>query len=239
MKLSIIVPALNESEHITATINSIIEKAVLGDPYEIIVVDPGSVDDTADIASGLGAKVISSGALGSGRAYALNHGAGYASGNVYLFLDADTTLPNGYDQSISEALSDSATVGGAFEFTLDGPGIGLRLVELLNRTRYRIRQRYYGDQGIFVRADIFKKVDGYPPVRLLEAAHFCSSMKQEGKLTLIKKPIITSPRRFITGGIYSVLANDIKIWFLDLVGLPVDQYADDYWADNKTGNNST
>jgi len=65
------------------------------------------------------------------------------------------------------------------------------------------------------------------------AAHFCKKLKKEGDLKLIKQGIKTSPRRFLDGGIYKVLAGDIKIWFLDLIGVRVEKYADAYWRDNK------
>lgn len=70
-------------------------------------------------------------------------------------------------------------------------------------------------------------------MRLMEAAHLCKALRAQGRLTLIRKDIKTSPRRFLKGGIYTVLAEDIKIWFLDLLGITVDKYADRYWEDNR------
>jgi cellulose synthase/poly-beta-1,6-N-acetylglucosamine synthase-like glycosyltransferase len=101
------------------------------------------------------------------RAAALNRGAAEASGDVFLFLDADTPVPRGYDRTIRRALADPRVVGGAFEFALDGTQLALRLVELLNRVRYRIWPLYYGDQGLFVRASAFRLVWGYREQRLL------------------------------------------------------------------------
>ena len=235
MKLSIIIPTLNESQYLPATIHSIREQAVLREHHEVIVVDCGSTDGTVNIALQLGVIPIQMEYTLTGRAFALNKGAEVATGNVFLFLDADTLPPVGYDEAIQSALEDPGIVGGAFEFALDGRGFGLRLVELINRLRYRISQRYYGDQGIFVRANVFRMYGGYPPRRILEAAYFCTSLKRIGKLTLIKKPMKTSPRRFLEGGVYSVLAKDIKIWCLDLMGKPVDRYADSYWGENLRG----
>ena len=181
----------------------------------------------------LNVKIIKSKSNIAGRAYVLNEAATHATGDIYMFLDADTIVPHGYDQSINDALSLPKVIGGAFEFALDGQEFGLRVVELINRVRYRIRQRYYGDQGIFVRAEIFNRVGGYPELRLLEAAHLCKNLRKEGRLKLIKKNMYTSPRRFLDGGIYRVLRGDIKIWFLDLFGIPVDKYAGSYWKENK------
>ncbi len=233
MNLSIIIPTLNEAAYLPVTIEQIRQNAGLGEPYEIIVVDSGSTDETCDIALKLGVKLVKSKGTFAGRAYVLNQAVEFASGDVLLFLDADTLVPQGYDESIEKALSNPNVVGGAFEFALDGEEFGLRIVEFINRMRYRIRQRYYGDQGIFVRSHVFRIVGGYPEIGILEAAHFCKKLRKEGELKLIKKRIYTSPRRFLDGGVYKVLGRDIKIWFLDLIGISVDKYADAYWKENK------
>jgi rSAM/selenodomain-associated transferase 2 len=235
MNLSIIIPTLNEAEYLASTLQCLSENSRLENYNEVIVIDSGSTDETCEIALKLGVKLIRSNNASPGRAYVLNEAAQSATGDVLLFLDADTLVPIGYDQLIETALSDPKFIGGAFEFALDGAEFGLRVVELINRIRYRIRQRYYGDQGVFVRSDIFQRVGGYPKIGLLEAAHLCKNLKRVGKLKLIRKNMKTSPRRFLDGGIYNykVLVSDIKIWFLDLIGIRVDRYADSYWKENE------
>lgn len=233
MNLSIIIPTLNEADYLAATVETLRQNSRLGNSHEVIVIDSGSTDETVEIANKLGTKLIKSESSASGRAYVLNEAAGFASGDILLFLDADTLVPAGYDKVIDSVLSNPGVVGGAFEFALDGSEFALRVVELINRVRYRIRQRYYGDQGIFVRADVFRRAGGYPAISILEAAHFCKKLRKYGKLKLIKKDMKTSPRRFIEGGVYRVLLSDIKIWFLDLLGISVDKYAQSYWKENK------
>ncbi len=233
MKLSVIIPTLNEASYLPVTIEKIRQNAVFGEPYEIIVADSGSTDETCETALRIGVKLVRSNCNSPGRASVLNEGAQSATGDVFLFLDADTLVPQGYDEYIERALTNPNVVGGAFEFSLDGQEFGLRIVEFINRIRYRVRQRYYGDQGIFVRSHVFRSVGGYPEIGLLEAAHFCKKLKKEGDLKLIKQGIKTSPRRFLDGGIYKVLAGDIKVWFLDLIGVRVEKYADAYWKENK------
>ena len=232
MHLSVIIPALNEYEYISDTINVVRENAVLGGPHEIIVVDCGSTDGTTEIVRRLGVKLIEIRPEMVGRSQALNTGASIATGDVYLFLDSDTILPERYDREIKTALESRHMVGGAFEFALDGRGFSLRVVELINRIRYRISHQFYGDQGIFVRAAVFGRVGGYPKKGILEASDFCCSLKKVGKLALVRKKIRTSPRRFVEGGVYRVLVRDIKIWCLDLMGRPVDKFADIYWKKN-------
>lgn len=233
MKLSIIIPTLNEATYLPLTIEKINQNATLGEPHKIVVVDSGSTDETCQIALQLGAKLIKSETKSLGKASVLNEAAQSVAGDVFLFLDADTLVPPGYDQFIERALENHAVVGGAFEFALDGSEFGLRVVEIINRVRYRIRQRYYGDQGIFVRSQVFKKVGGYPQIGLLEAAYLCKNLRKQGKLTLIKNEMKTSPRRFLDGGIYKVLAGDMKIWFLDLIGISVEKYSESYWKENE------
>ncbi|MDA2918292.1 TIGR04283 family arsenosugar biosynthesis glycosyltransferase [Desulfobacterota bacterium AH_259_B03_O07] len=232
MKLSVIIPALNEYNYISNTIDSIRLKAILGNPNEIIVVDCGSTDGTPDLVKQLRVKLIQCIPSMAGRAEPLNLGASAATGDVLLFLDADSILPIGYDSDISNALLNTEIVGGAFEFALDGKGFGLRLIELINRIRYRISHEFYGDQGIFVRTGVFHKLGGYPKREILESSEFCSSIRRTGKLALVRKCVKTSPRRFHEGGVYRVFVNDVKIWWLNLIGRQVDRFGNKYWKEN-------
>ena len=231
--LSIIVPTLNEAETLEKVLRHTEKQAILNIEKEIIVVDSGSSDGTQKIASGLGAQVVQLQGEPRGRAFALNEGAKLAKGDVLLFLDADTFLPQAYDAEIAYVLKNTDVVGGAFEFTLDGEESGLRVVEGINRLRYRIWPRYYGDQGIFARKETFEKVGGYPEIPIMEASHFCVSLKKKGKIRLIPKEARTSARRFLEGGIYQVLWKDIQIWWLDLLGFSTEHFAKAYWQNNK------
>jgi rSAM/selenodomain-associated transferase 2 len=232
VKLSIIIPTLNEAGYLAAAVAGLRRNAVLGGRHEVIVADCGSVDGTADQAARLGARVVRESPPLDSRAAALNRGAAEAGGDVLLFLDADSLVPYAYDRSIAGALLDPHVVGGAFEFALDGAPLGLRVVEVINRIRYRIWKWYYGDQGIFVRRDVFRRVGGYPRRRILEASDFCRALGRRGRLALIHKPMKTSPRRFLEGGVYRVLAQDVWIWGLDLVGRPTEHFARAYQDNN-------
>jgi rSAM/selenodomain-associated transferase 2 len=232
MRLSIIIPTLNEARYLTATLEQVRSRAVLGPPHEIIVSDCGSTDGTAELAACLGARLAGSQPPPVSRAAACNCGAALATGDVLLFLDADSLVPAGYDQAIQRALRTSWVVGGAFEFALDGPQLGLRVVEFINQVRYRLMPLYYGDQGLFVRAAAFRAVGGYREVRLLESADLCRRLRGIGHLVLLRKPIKTSARRFIEGGILRVLVTDTRIWLLDFLGLPTEQYSSAYQEQN-------
>jgi glycosyltransferase involved in cell wall biosynthesis len=233
MRLSIIIATLNEARYLRAAVTEARLRARPGSLHEIIVADCGSQDGTALLAQELGTRLIrQEPALGS-RAAALNRGAAAASGDVLLALDADTLVPPGYDRAIEQALRDPLVVGGAFEFALDGRQLGLRLVEIINRVRYRLWPLYYGDQGVFVRTPVFWQVGGYPERRLLEASEFCKRLGRRGKLVLVRKCMQTSARRFVEGGIYRVLAHDCRIWLLDMLHLGTEQFGLAYQEDNR------
>jgi glycosyltransferase involved in cell wall biosynthesis len=233
MRLSILLPTLNEAAYLPQAVAQARRRATLGPPHEIIVADCGSSDGTTDQAERLGTRLVRGQPAPSTRAAALNLAAAAATGEVLLALDADTLVPRGYDGAIRRALRDPHAVGGAFEFALDGTHPGLRLVELVNRVRYRLWPWYYGDQGVFVRAAVFRRVGGYPERRLLEASDFCKRLGREGRLVLVRLYMRTSARRFVEGGVFRVLAHDVRIWGLDLIGRPTEQYGPAYQEDNR------
>lgn len=237
-EFSIIVPTLNESDGIVATLESLM--AAIGATRlregrcEIIVADSGSADDTVALAGLAGVRVVAGRA--SCRAEACNLGAAAARGRVLVFVDADTRMPAGFPDTIAAALRAPETVGGAFEFTLREAGLALRVIEVVNRLRYRIRRRYYGDQSLFVRAEDFRAVGGFPPRRILESSDLCRALERRGRLRLIRRPARTSARRFIEGGVWRVFGRDVWIWLLDTIGLPTDRFGRAYWAYNRDRN---
>ena len=232
MKLSVIIPTLNEADYLARAVDRV-HRGTLGTHPEIIVADCGSRDGTAELAARLGVRLVADEPPLDSRAAALNLGAAHAAGDVFLFLDADSVVPRGYDRAITRALHDPQVVGGAFEFALDGPSFGLRLVEIINRVRYRIWPRYYGDQGIFVRRPVFQRLNGFPRRRILEASDFSRALARRGKVVLLGPRLVTSARRFIEGGIYRVLAKDVMIWWLDLIGRPTERFAGAYQENNR------
>jgi glycosyltransferase involved in cell wall biosynthesis len=231
MKLSIVIPTLNEAGYLAAAVEAVRRGSQCGVP-EVIVTDCGSTDGTAELAQRLGVRVLRPAGLDS-RAAACNAGAACSSGDVLQFLDADSLPPCGYDRAIGRALSDPRAVGGAFAFALDGPGWGLRAVEVINRVRYHIWPWYYSDQGLFVRAAVFRRAGGFPPRRIMETSDLCKILWRHGRLVLIPRPLPTSPRRFLAGGVWRVLGHDVRLWLLDLVGRPTEHHGHAYQDDNR------
>ena len=122
MRISVIIPALDESENIEAAI----ESARQAEDAEVIVCDGGSRDGTAAIARSCGVETI---CTGRGRACQMNAGAAIASGDALLFLHADTRLPKDFGELIRERLKHPDVVAGAFTLSIGSPLRGLRIIE--------------------------------------------------------------------------------------------------------------
>ena len=204
-RISIIIPTLNESKNIQATLAS----TQASTNVEIIVVDGGSRDDTVDIVESLGVKVIAS---YKNRARQMNAGAKNATGDILLFLHADTVLPADFDAMIRTALQQPSSVGGAFALRINAPDVGLRLVEWGVKWRSKLFKMPYGDQAIFITKEKFNSIGGFPELAIMEDFELIRHLKTLGKITFIPVPVITSPRRWLKKGILqTTLINQIVI----------------------------
>ncbi|MGH0028303.1 MAG: TIGR04283 family arsenosugar biosynthesis glycosyltransferase, partial [Myxococcota bacterium] len=195
MKLVVVIPALNEAERIGETIRSTQRASAC--EVEIIVVDGGSQDETAQRAAGAGARVVSS---GPGRARQLAAGARAAGGDVLLFLHADTRLPEGFDRAALCALGDPGVVGGAFRLRFDTRSLGLRIIEWGTRLRVALFRLPYGDQALFVRRATLEEMGGVPQAPIMEDLDLVDAMKRRGRLALLPLPAVTSARRYTAHG---------------------------------------
>ncbi|OHC00329.1 MAG: hypothetical protein A3G70_02790, partial [Planctomycetes bacterium RIFCSPLOWO2_12_FULL_39_13] len=152
MRISVIIPTLNEESHIEKTLQSVIKQE---GNYEFYVVDGGSTDNTVAIAKRY-ACVISS---KRGRAIQMNAGAKLCKGDILLFLHADTLLPDNAFREIRKRMKDDTVVGGSFYIEFDADNFILRGISFISRFDFRIF--HFGDQGIFVRRDVFQALRGY------------------------------------------------------------------------------
>jgi uncharacterized protein len=220
-KISIIIPVLNEASIIAKTLHT----AQTGQNIEIIIADGGSADNTAEIAIKAGAKVINS---PKGRALQLNAGAKIATGEIVLFLHADTFLSPGYDTLIRQALEKTGIVAGAFELQIDSVHPGLRIVETAVNWRSRWLQLPYGDQAIFMSANLFKQLGGFPEMPIMEDFAMIRQLQRQGKINIVKLPVLTSGRRWHKKGILkTTLINQLVIAGY-VLGVPPVRLADWY-----------
>lgn len=201
MRVSVIIPVLNEASIIADTIE---RTRTLGN-CEIIVVDGGSHDGTLAEASTANQCVTSP----RGRARQQNAGAAVASGDVLLFLHADCWLEPGALDAIRHAFTDKKCVGGCFRQTIDANGWGYRLVERGNALRVRTLNWIYGDQALFVRRGVFNHLGGFPGIELMEDLYFAKRLKREGRICLIDHHVHVAPRRWRHMGL---LRQTIRNW---------------------------
>ena len=200
-KISIIIPALNEAATIARTLSHL--QGV--ENLEVIVVDGGSIDATAELAESRGAKVIQS---NPGKALQMNTGAKAAAGDILVFLHADTLLPKGSSHQIVSALNQNGVAAGAFRLTINSTRAGIRIIERMANLRSRLLQLPYGDQALFLRKVLFKEIGGFPELPIMEDFILIRRLKRKGKIVLLPESVMTSPRRWLHLGIF-------KTWLIN------------------------
>ncbi|WP_299619839.1 TIGR04283 family arsenosugar biosynthesis glycosyltransferase [Pelagibius sp.] len=219
MKLSIVIPTLNEAERIGALVEALRRQ----DPdSDILVIDGGSSDETLSRALKAGARALR-GVRGRGQQLAL--GAEVAEGDVILFLHADSTLGNGALKALREALADPAVAGGNFRILFDG---ARRFDRWLTGfyAWFRRRGLYYGDSAIFVRRSVLEAIGGIRPVALMEDFDLCRRLERHGKTVCIEEPpVVTSSRRFEQRWPPRIVAGWLLIHGLYYLGLSPDLLA--------------
>jgi len=204
LKLSIVIPALDEADRIEAALRAL--APLRGCGCEVIVVDGGSADRTRELAGPLCDRVVSS---ARGRAVQMNCGARHASGEALLFLHADTRLPPDSDALVGSALKQR--VWGRFDVEIEGRHRLLKVVAWAMNLRSRLSGIATGDQAIFVRRDAFP---GFEAIALMEDIAFSRRMKRLGAPACLRERVRTSGRRWEKRG---VLRTVVLMWRLRLL----------------------
>jgi rSAM/selenodomain-associated transferase 2 len=193
MRLSIVIPTLNEAAGIEESLCALAPLRARGS--EIIVVDGGSSDRTAELARPLADRVI---VAPRGRAVQMNAGAAAATGDILLFLHADTRLPETADALIRDALTGSSRLWGRFDVRFsDG---ALPLVALSMNLRSRLTGIATGDQAMFATREAFARAGGFPEIALMEDIAFSACLKHLSRPACISPCVTTSPRRWQAHG---------------------------------------
>ena len=196
MSLSIIIPALNEAGHITATLDSLQPLRRRG--AEIVVVDGGSSDITVALATPLADRTLSA---PRGRASQMNAGAAVARGAVLLFLHADCVLPPEADRLIIDHLAAGNRHWGRFDVRLAGTHPLLRLIAFMMNWRSRLTGIATGDQGMFVTRERFVAAGQFPVIPLMEDVALSRKLKTRGRPACVRARIIASARRWEKHGV--------------------------------------
>jgi rSAM/selenodomain-associated transferase 2/rSAM/selenodomain-associated transferase 1 len=200
-RISVIIPTLNESSVIEEAMTTILKCKQV----EIIVVDGGSRDNTIELAKSYGATVLSTAPSKAGQ---MNAGAAHASGDVLLFLHADTRLPKKFDEKVLTAVTRKGFSAGAFTLAIDKDSPCMRFIERVANWRARFFQMPYGDQALFVSRNFFNDVGGFPEIPIMEDFELIRNLKRKGRIIILPESVRTSPRRWQNIGI-------IKAWFLN------------------------
>ena len=203
MRLSIVIPVLNEAAGIGAALAALAPLRAEG--HQLIVVDGGSSDGTARLAAPLADLVL---AAPAGRARQMNAGAAAANGEALLFLHADTALPDNAPTLVARALREHAW--GRFDVHIDGRPSGLRMVAFFMNLRSRLTGIATGDQALFVRRAAFR---GFPEIALMEDIAFSKAMKRVSPPACLRERVSTSGRRWERHG---VLRTVLLMWRLRL-----------------------
>ena len=205
MRISVIIPALNEAGRIGRAIGS------ATGAFEVIVADGGSSDGTEKEAAGAGAVVVAS---TRGRGAQMDSGAARASGDALLFLHADTLLPERWREAVEGALRSPAVAGGAFRFSVEGKGLRFRALEAFVNIRSGRLGLIYGDQAIFARKEAFFRCGGFGKLPLMEDIDCVRRLRAQGTVALLGESVMTSARRWAVRG---VIAN--ALWNSALLAL--------------------
>jgi rSAM/selenodomain-associated transferase 2 len=220
--ISVVIPVLNEAARLEALIGGLRRQ---GGGHEIIVVDGGSQDGSADLARSLGVTVMTA---AGGRGGQLAAGAGQASGDVVLFLHADTGFPEDGLALIEAKLADGKLAGGNFAIHFEGRRL---FVRALNRFYAWIRRHglYYGDSAIFVRSDVLDAIGGIRPLALMEDYDLSRHLEKAGATVCIhESPVITSSRRFDGRSAIAIVWEWLKIHALYHLGVAPERLARSY-----------
>jgi rSAM/selenodomain-associated transferase 2 len=209
-ELSLVIPVLNESESINGNLRHISELNVDGSA-EIIVVDGDPQGSTIRTIKPEGVRTA---VAEKGRAGQMNHGAALATGDILLFLHADTRLPSSAFALIRSTMNDKRYVGGAFDLGFDTKRAIFKITEMYVFLRTRLTKIPFGDQAIFIRREYFEKIGGYRDLPIMEDVELMRRIrKRADNIRIIPRKVKTSVRRYEQEGILSCT---LRNWLLQI-----------------------
>ena len=223
MLASIVIPVLDER---AALPDLLAAASGLSGAFEVIVADGGSTDGSREIAAAAGATVVDA---PRGRAAQQNAGARAATGDVLVFLHADSRLPGDAHASLERALADPRVAGGNFALRFDGDDAFSRLLGAWYAVQRRLGV-WYGDSTIWVRPDVFAALGGFPPLPIMEDYALVRALRRAGATPCLPGPATTSSRRWRAHGVIRTVTTWVVIRWLFLLGVPPARLASLYRA---------
>ena len=216
--LSVVVPTLDEARGIDAFLAHLQPLRAAG--CELVLVDGGSGDDTVARAAGRCDRLL---VAERGRAAQMNAGAAVARGQLLLFLHADTFLPPDALAALWASQLGAGRCWGRFDVRLDGPHPLLRVVAALMNLRSRLTGIATGDQAIFVLADTFRGIGGFPPQPLMGDVELSIRLRRRAWPVCLRARVATSGRRWMRNGVVRTI---LLMWRLRLayaLGVPAER----------------
>ncbi len=192
--ISVIIPTLNEAQSIAACLERLYHQP---QSFEVIVADGDSQDQTSEIVSHFPRVKQVFSTRGKGRQ--MNAGADLATGDILLFLHADTYLPPDGFRLIHTVMSDPNVVGGSFSLSFDCRNLFLKFYALCSRINHILFT--YGDQTLFVGKEAFRTIGGYKDIPIMEDIDIQLKLRRMGKFKKIDTPVVTSARRYLKYGV--------------------------------------
>lgn len=220
IRLSVVIPALNEATGISAVLHALAPLAARG--AQLLVADGGSADGTVALAQAGGAQVVHA---PRGRAQQMNAGAQQANGDILLFLHADTRLPPDADRLISQALANGPHVWGRFDVRIAGQPRMLRVIAAFMNWRSRWSGMATGDQALFMTRAAFDAVGEFPVQPLMEDIEISKRLLKLSRPACLRARVVTSGRRWETQGVWRTV---LLMWRLRLAywrGAPPERLA--------------
>ena len=206
LAISIIIPTFNEEKIIQQNLTNILSQVKEKD--EVIVVDGDSCDRTQELIRQTSARLICS---ARGRAIQLNVGAKHAAGEILFFLHADTIVEKDALNKIREAVQKKNFIGGCLSQEILNEKFYYKWIAFSGNVRAKLFKIFYGDQGIFVKKEIFAQVNGFDETLLFEDVIFSKKLRQVGPTIVLKEKIFTSSRCWDN---YGIIKTSLRNWFI-------------------------
>lgn len=222
MRVSIIIPTLNEAACLADTLRSFREQR----PHEILVVDGGSTDDTCAVAADADRLLHGP----RGRAAQMNHGAAHATGDALLFLHGDCTLEAGALAEVVRCLRTPQVAAGCFRMRVRADGWPYRAIDFCATARVRLTGIIYGDQGLFLTRQRFERAGGFPALHLMEDVFLSVALRRTGRMVVAPRHIFVSPRRWVQQGVVRQTLRNWTLTALAAAGVHPDRLAAYYPA---------
>jgi len=230
--ISVIVPVFHEEEVINEAVDAL-RKLTLGSRFEIIVVDGDPEEQTLKAIRDPGVIKARS---EKGRGKQMNTGALMASGEILLFLHADTRLPQDGLMRIGTVVRENGCVGGSFDLGIASDRLVFRVIERAACLRSRITRMPYGDQAIFLRKDYFLGLGGFRELPVMEDVELMRRVRQSGgKIRIMRERVKTSARRWEKEGVLLCTLRNWMLILLYLVGVSPDHLARFYHDHRRIG----